>query len=249
VRERDTDMGMVEEQVLGEFVFHNALDIVEDAATKSTGEPLSNFKTTGLCANLIHNTASNPRTMVIDFGNTNCLCNDNHNRKGKILVSYSGNKLTDVNNQTKITFQDYYLDNNQIIGSSVITNKDSNLLKQPYAEIIISGKMLKPNTVDTLIFNATRTRTWTKGFATPIYGDDEFEMVGNGTGTSYNQGYYSMNITKPIVKNAQCHYFLTGKFDLQPQGKSVRIVDYGKGDCDDKATSQLNTKSFGIQLP
>jgi hypothetical protein len=248
VRERDTDMVMIEEQTLGEFIYHNAFEIAEDAASKSTGDQLSNYKTAGYCASITHNKLSNPRTIIIDFGNTNCLCNDNHNRKGKILVSYTGNVFTEYGSSSTISFDNYYIDNNQVFGMNAVRHEAPNLLGQPVFAMAISGKLLKPNTLDTLTWNATRNRIWTAGYTTPVYSDDMFELTGNGSGTSSNFGYYTMNITKPILKSSECRYFTSGNFDLQPQGKSLRIVDYGKGDCDDKATAELNTKTFSIQL-
>lgn len=34
VRERDTDVSVAEQQVMGEFIYSNALEIADDAATK-----------------------------------------------------------------------------------------------------------------------------------------------------------------------------------------------------------------------
>lgn len=248
VRERDTDMSAVQDQVLGEFIFNNALEIAEDASTKKTGDNLSNYKTAGYCAAITHNELSNPRTILIDFGNVNCIGNDNRSRKGKINVAYTGNLFNDVNNVITITFDNYYIDNHQVFGQSIVTRKPNNVLLQPVFDIAVTGKYLLPNTLDTLSWNANRTRTWTKGYLTPVFEDDEFELIGTGNGVSLNRDYYAMNITKSIIKTGTCRHFTSGKLDIQPQGKSLRSVDYGNGDCDKNAVAELNTKSFNIDL-
>ncbi len=45
----------------------------------------------GNCATIEFDIESNPKKVTIDFGETNCLCEDNRYRKGKIIVEYTGN--------------------------------------------------------------------------------------------------------------------------------------------------------------
>ena len=88
VRERDTDITISQDQTMGEFLYTNAFDIIDDAATKNTGDLLSNYKTTGFCANITHDKVSNPRNIVVDFGTSDCLCNDGRRRNGKIIAKF-----------------------------------------------------------------------------------------------------------------------------------------------------------------
>lgn len=58
-----------------------------------------------------------------------------------------------------------------------------------------------------------------------------------------------MTITKPLVKEVLgCRYFTQGKIEMQPQGKALRVMDYGDGSCDNDATVTLNNKVFNIKL-
>jgi len=248
VRERDTDVTIAQEQAMGEFVYSNALEIADDASTKLSGENLSNFKTSGYCATLTHDKVSMPRTMVIDFGLMNCMCNDNRNRKGKILVNYTGNEYGDSNGVITITFDNYYVDDYQVMGTKIVTNLGRNNLSQPHYAIEVAGKILKPNVLDTLVWNATRERIWTGGADTPVYGDDQYSYIGTGNGMNEFRSYYSSVIQAPLVKGQFCRFFNSGKVDIQSQGKALISMDYGDGNCDNQATVILNNKSFHIDL-
>lgn len=248
VRERDTDTSVAEELAFHEFAFHDASDLADDAATKKTGETLSNYKTTGYCATLTHDQVSNPRTIIIDFGPTNCMCNDGRNRNGKILVSYTGN-YTDSGSEHTITFENYYVDDYLVMGTNVVTNRGLNGASQPKFTSVINGKVLKPGSLDTLFYEAQRNIVWTEGSTTPVWGDDVYEITGTATGKNELKTFYAMTITQPLVKEVLgCRYFTKGKIEMQPQGKALRVMDFGNGSCDNDATVTLNNKVFNIKL-
>ena len=248
VRERDTDTSMASELVMHEFVYHDASDLADDAATKHTGENLSNYKTSGYCAVLTHDTNSNPRTIVIDFGSVNCMCNDGRNRKGKILVSYTGH-YSDSGSIHTITFDNYYVNDYLVMGTNVVENKGLNSASLPYFISTVNGKMIKPGELDTLYFQANNTITWVQGNTTPIWGDDIYQISGTGSGRNAQQAFYAMTITEPLVKEVLgCRYINKGKIDIQPQGKALRVIDFGDGTCDNDATVTLNNKVYNIKL-
>jgi hypothetical protein len=247
VRERDTDIELVKEEVLGEFIYDNALAIVDDAATKSTGELLANYKTSGYCASIIHDTFSTPRTLVIDFGINNCLCNDGRNRRGQILASYT-HRYDDTSNVVTITFDNYYVNDVSVNGQSVVTSQGRNIIGQKYFEIVTEGKMVLLPNADTVYWNAERLRTWVQGQNTPVWGDDIYELQGTGNGKNGNKQYYSMNITEPLIKEVACRYITKGKIEMQPQGKALRSLDYGNGECDASSKVHINFKAFNVDL-
>ncbi len=247
VRERDTDIEIVKEEVLGEFVYDNALAIVDDAATKNTGEQLANYKTSGYCASITHDTLSSPRTIIIDFGPANCMCNDGRNRRGRILASYT-TRYADTSNILTITFDNYYVNDIYVSGNSLVASKGRNIIGQKYFEIQTAGKMVLTLGADTVYWNAERLRTWVQGQNTPVWGDDIYELQGTGNGMNGNKQYYSMNITEPLVKDASCRYITKGKIEMQPQGKALRSLDYGDGTCEAAAKVLINYKAFNVDL-
>ena len=247
VRERDTDIELVKEEVLGEYAYDNALAIIDDAATKNTGDLLANYKTSGYCATIIHDTMSNPRTIIVDFGSVNCMSNDGRKRRGKIFASYTQQYPT-AGNVVSISFDSYFVDDIQIDGKSEVSNRGKNILGQTYFDIQTEGKMVKEIATDTIYWNATRLRTWIQGESTPVWGDDVYELEGIGNGKNANRQYYAMNITEPLYKDVSCRFITKGKIDMQPQGKALRSLTYGDGTCDSKAEVEINNKTFNVDL-
>ena len=248
VRERDTDTIMAGDVAMHEFLFHDAADLADDAATKNTGDNLSNYKTRGYCAVLTHDTNSNPRTIVIDFGVANCMCNDGRTRQGKIMVSYTG-RYADSGSIHTITFDNYFVNNYHVMGSNVVENKGLNASSKPYFNSTIDGKVMKPGVADTLYYQANKTITWTEGSTTPIWGDDIYEITGNGSGQNEFKTYYAMTITQPLIKEVLgCRFINKGRIEMQPQGKALRTIDFGNGKCDNDATVTINNKVFNIKL-
>lgn len=249
VRERDTDIEIVKEEVLGEMIYDNTLSIVDDAATKNTGELLANFKTSGYCASIVHDKISFPRTIVIDFGIANCLCNDGRKRRGRILASYTGTNYADSNNIATITFDSYYVDDVNVSGSSVVQNKGTNIVGLKYFDIKTDGKLVKYLEADTVYWNTERLRTWIQGQNTPVWGDDIYQLEGKGNGKNGdNRQYYAMNITEPLIRDLSCRYIVKGKIEMQPEGKALRSLDYGDGSCENSAAVLINFKAFHVDL-
>lgn len=249
VRERDYNIELAKDATLGDFVFSDAFHIACDASTKSSGETLSNYKTTGYCATLTHDSLSTPKSIVIDFGNSNCMCHDNRTRRGKILVNYT-TKFADSGNVITFNFDQYFVDDNRIMGTQTIENKGKTILGHTFFTQAVEGKMLKADTTikDTLIWNAEREITWVSGEGTTMWFDDVYETVGTGYGWGVRREYYASNITKPLIREVLCRYIKGGKVELQPQGKALRTIDYGNGECDNQASIEINAKRFSIDL-
>lgn len=250
VRERDYNIELAKDETLGDFIFSDVFHIVCDASTKSSGETLSNYKTTGYCATLTHDSLSNPKSIIIDFGNVNCMCHDNRTRRGKILVNYTTAEFTDTGNVITFGFENYYVNDNRIMGTQTIVNKGKNILGHTFYSQLTEGKMLKADTTikDTLYWNAEREITWMEGEDTPMWFDDVYETIGTGHGWGVRREYFAMNITKPLVREVLCSYIKGGKLELQPQGKALRTIDYGNGNCDNQASIEINAKRFAIDL-
>lgn len=250
VRERDTQIDMAKDVVIGDFVYSDAFLMACDASTKSSGETLANYKTTGYCAVLSHDSLSMPRTMVIDFGNTNCMCNDGRTRRGRILISYTGQKFVDSGNVITFNFENYFVNNAHIMGEQTVVHQGKNLLDQAYFNQTVAGKYLRSDTSfkDTVRFNADRVITMVAGEGTPMWLDDAYEISGSANGRGMNNEYFAMNITQPLQRRVDCRYINGGKEDLQPQNKALRLLNYGEGECDSQISVEINGKRYSISL-
>ena len=203
------------------------------------------------CATVTHDTVGTPNLITIDFGATNCLGNDGRTRRGKILISYTGPYRQDGTVIT-IGFDDYFLNDNQILGTKTVTNLGRDLISG-FVEysIQVNGQVLFA-TGDTATWQASRLREWTAGDSTVMLADDVYQITGNGTGTRANGRTYSTLILTPLVRKLApgCRrHFVSGQLRISPQNLPERVLDYGSGTCYNLATVTKNGNTYPIQLP
>lgn len=200
------------------------------------------------CATVTRDTTSTPRKITIDFGTTNCLCNDGRYRKGKIIITYSG-KYRDSGSVHTIGFDGFYVNNNQVLGTKTVTNMGKNGSGQSYFSINVNGMMILSTTGDTISHVASRTRTWVAGENTSALSDDVYNITGSGTNTRAGGKVINYTITSPLVLALNCKWIEQGTIDITPAGASkARTLDYGNGTCDDQATISVNGKTRTITL-
>jgi hypothetical protein len=173
---KDNDTTVANDNALGEFVYNDVLNIADEASTLSSGDNLTNYKTTSNCATVTHDTTTNPKTITVDFGSVNCLCNDGRNRRGQILISYTGH-YKDSGSVHTITFNNYFVNDNQVLGTKSVQNMGTNTLGQSYFNVNVTGKIILASTGDSIIWNSTRVRTWTQGESTQTRLDDVYEIT------------------------------------------------------------------------
>lgn len=243
----DKDTETASDNSLGEFIYDDVNNIADDASGKKTGDNLGNYKTASNCATVTHDTLSSPKLITVDFGTTNCLCNDGRYRRGKVLVSYTG-KYKDSGSVRTITFDNYYVNNNKVLGSRTVSNMGHNANNQTYFNIAVNGLIIKANTLDSVIWNSNRVRTWIQGEGTPTWADDVYEITGSGNGQRANGNTWTMNIIQPLVRDLSCNWISAGTMELQPTGKALRTIDFGNGACDNEATVTINGNVYTITM-
>ena len=200
------------------------------------------------CATVTKDTIGSPDSLTIDFGPTNCLCKDGRYRRGKIIVSQTGHYKTSSFNRT-ITFDNYHVNNNLFYGTRSITNMGLNSSGNMYFNIVLNGHIVLNATKDTISHVSNRTRTFTAGQNTTQLSDDEYDITGRGTHTKATGKVYTTNITQALHVATSCNWVMSGKLAITPQGaSSPRVLDFGSGACDDKATLTVNGKTKNIIL-
>ena len=201
------------------------------------------------CANVAHDTTSSPKTITIDFGSINCLGNDGRNRRGKIIVSYEG-KYRDTNSMHTISFDNYFVNDNEVLGTKTVRNNGLNSNNKISFSIEVDGKLIKSNSTDTIKWLSTRTRTWEEGSSTVFnWLDDVYLISGNASGINSAGISYTVNITSPLKRSLNCNWIESGVIEVQPEGKVVRTLDYGSGSYDANAVITISGLSFPIVMP
>jgi hypothetical protein len=202
----------------------------------------------GGCTKVTLDTANTACTLTIDFGTTNCEGPDGRKRRGKILASWNG-KYRDKNTVVNITFDNYFVNDNQIKGTHKTTNMGYNAAQHLVYKIEVDGSIVKANNGGTILWKSTREREWVAGSNTPVnIFDDTYSITGNASGTTAEGGAYTINITQALVRKMNCQWFESGKLDVTPAGRLTRTLDYGNTGCDNKGTVTIGNTTINVQF-
>ncbi|GAA4467122.1 hypothetical protein GCM10023093_22420 [Nemorincola caseinilytica] len=235
------DTGYTTDQNLTEKIFDDA-QTMSDKGAVVTGSGA--FKTTA-CGSVTHAAG----TFTIDFGSVNCLCSDGRNRRGKIIVNYTG-AYADSGSVHTITFDNYYQNDNKVEGTRTVTNMGHNSAGQPYFNVMVNGTITKTDG-SVITTNFTRTRTWTAGYTTLLnWTDDVYQITGAGTMTRPS-GTVSVSITSPLMLALNCRWIQAGTIVYTLPSSLTRTLNYGAtAACDDQATLTLPSGTvYTITLP
>lgn len=228
------DTEYANDQAYSEKAFDDA-GTISDKASENTGTGY--FKTTG-CATITKSAG----LITVDFGASNCMCTDGRERRGKIIINYTG-LYRDSGSVHTITFDNYYQNDNKVEGTKTVTNMGKNSAGQTYFTISVDGKVTK-STGDVITAKWTRVRTWVEGATTPlIWKDDVYHITGTGLITR-TKGTVNVEIptATPLVVSLDCKWIQAGSIIYTlPDGKT-RTLNYGTTPaCDNQAVITLPT--------
>jgi hypothetical protein len=202
----------------------------------------------GTCVLATLNLGVNPYLLTIDFGNTNCLCDDGKYRRGKIIVTFTGSYWSQG---TVITysFDNFFVDNDQILGTKTITNMGTDQSGHPWWQVQVSGQIILANNGGNITWNSSYQYEWSEGYGTPfVWWDDVYLISGSANGVSAGGVSYSYSITTPLKKKLNCEWIVSGILEIQPQGAPAAILDYGDGTCDDILNVTYDGQTFVVHM-
>jgi hypothetical protein len=202
----------------------------------------------GNCGSVTIDTTSATRAVVINFGTSNCLCVDGRYRRGKINASWTG-KYRDQGTMVTITYDNYFVNDNQIKGTHKTTNMGLNNASHLVYKIEVDGSIVKASNGGTITWKSTREREWVAGSGTPLnILDDTYSITGSASGTIASGDAYTISITQALVRKMSCNWFESGKIEVTPAGRLTRTLDYGSTGCDNKATVTIGSSTFNVTL-
>ena len=177
-----------------------------------------------------------PKQITIDFGANNCKGDDLRERRGKIHVKLS-NWYRKSGAVVTITPDNYYVNDYLVEGTKTVTNMGftGDQLGNYYQyDISVSGKITSPaGKVST--WASTRVRkTYINTLKSVLF----YMISGNASGVHSNGKPYTLTINQSLEVVPLCHWITQGSISIIP-GNNVTntiTIDYGNGDCDDKAT-------------
>ena len=188
-------------------------------------------------------TIGSVKTVTVDYGTSNCDCNDGKTRRGKIITTFTGfyHAQGTIITHTPV---DYYVNDIKIEGTKTVENMGLNSSGKPYFNVQING-VATLTSGETLTYTSSRVRTWIDGFNTLLNRfDDEYEITGTAVGVFSSGGGYNTNITSPVLIKVGCGFPVSGTLEITPQTNPVRVLDYGTGTCDATFTVTVNGQTY-----
>lgn len=248
------DTSASEDYSLADNLFENVSNVA-DQAEQDNEEYLEGGKSgsLGSCVTITLDSAlgSGSNKMTINFDSSGCTGRDGRVRKGKVFVEWSG-LYRDSGTVILTTFENYFVDDHQLLGSRTVTNAGKNDNGQTYFIIDVDGRVIKTDGSE-IKYVSNRVRTWTAGESTQGsflgWVDDEYEITGTASGISSTGKEYEVEITEALQVNLLCRWVTAGKFEIRPEALATRVFDFGNGDCDPKASVTINNITIDFIMP
>ncbi len=199
------------------------------------------------CATVATDTVSAVHTLIIRFGNTNCPCADGRNRRGAIIISYTG-KYSDTGIIHTITYDNYYVNDNHLTGSVKVTRVNTTVTGDWYYRVQVNDSLnMSPDPLQSkfVVWSASLTRKWIGGAQDNPRENDVFSVSGSGTLTRPNGHVFSVGISTPLQFAINCDYAESGVANVTGY-TGARVVNYGTGNCD--ASAQINIAQHVYQV-
>jgi len=188
-----------------------------------------------------------PRNWVIDFGD-GCESALGITRSGKIYSTLTDFWKNEGSLRTT-TFEDFFVDGNQVEGVKTIENTGVNAEGQLTWERKITGGKITFEDGTTTTVESDRVSVMTAGADTFIFADDEYDVTGTTTGVDRNGVAFTAEITVPLHYINGCRFPVSGELTITSDGSDTPIViDYGDGTCDDLATQTIGDEVTEIEL-
>jgi archaellum component FlaF (FlaF/FlaG flagellin family) len=192
-----------------------------------------------------------PKTVVIDFGTTNCTGSDGNNRRGVITAVFSG-PYQDSNTVITVTLTNYYHNNYRIQGTQTIRNNGHNSAGHLVYNVIVNGATVtSPDGTQTSTWSTNQNREFYAGYGTNLYiYDDVYLITGSANGTSATGESYTIVVNTALTVKIGCPWVVSGNFTLTLASWPTYPIsfDYGVGACDAAATAVLNGTTYNIVM-
>jgi len=199
-------------------------------------DPYPNFKLRylrGVCPDLTIATTNGgfPKTMTVDYGAGIELANG-HILKGKIIVVLSAAPFVSGSTRT-ITFESFCVDSVCVSGTGVkMRTNDTKRIFSEKSNLVVT---MANGTIVTRV--EEHQRTWLAGSDTDFNpADDVIEVTGKVVVSDSKGNEYSKNITTALLKTGQCKFITKGVIEYKNSAGRFATIDFGNGDCDNKAT-------------
>ncbi len=189
-----------------------------------------------------------PKTIEVDFGDTNCLGPDGNYRRGKVIVELSG-RYRDSSSVISTRFDNYFHNDARVQGTKTKTNLGRNSQNQLLYQVKVENARIDHPNGYTITWESTRLISWINGENTIFnFLDDEYLIGGNAEGRNGDGMRYTLDINNDLLIQLNCRWIKSGLITLTPQDLEPRTVDYGPGACDRVAHYTVNGQTYQFTM-
>lgn len=255
----DTDTTIALDNAIADGAFQDMMGVVSQQATNEglsgfTSNGNINAKTADDCPVVTFSEALGvfPNTMTLDFG-TSCVGYMGVERSGKIIATFTG-FYKDAGTVITITTDNYYVNGSKVEGTKTVFNEGLTIEGHPWFSVGVADGLITLETGETISWTSSRMREWTAGYDTPEIEDDVYALS-DGIAADYavvgvnrNGTPFTAHIAEPLIKALDCKFITAGILEVTPEAMTTRSLDFGDGDCDNKATLTVGDFSAEITL-
>lgn len=256
----DSDTTSSEDNSLVENMFEDVFKVVDETLKTNDLDGTKSYfyhHNYGDCASVTIDPAGRgvfPKTITIDFGDTNCVGDNGVSRRGKIITTIT-DYYRNAGSVRTTTFDNFYINDYKVEGTKTVTNEGRNEAGHMYYTIEVSNASVTSPEGEEITWQSNRTREWIEGEETTVLTDglngildDVYLITGASSGVNRFGKSYNITITKALRVEADCFWISEGTKEITPEGKKTRTIDYGDGTCDFNATVTIDGKTHDIIL-
>jgi hypothetical protein len=244
---QDSGQGDEENAAVADMVDAAAPQDATASASATVADPADLTRLMSGCFTRTYDAAT--RTLTLNFGTTNCLCPDGRYRRGIIKAVFSG-PYRQAGAVVTITHTNYFVNDNQHLGTRVITNLGGGSFDLD----VQNASIIYANNGGTTAWASTRRYTRTAGFGTATILDDAYSITGSLTGTNRRSVSYTAAIQQPLVKKFTpgcARHFISGTIQIANSNGRSLLLNYdptGTAACDNIASVTINGTAHTIIL-
>lgn len=249
-----SSIDLADDDAVSEAVFEDVFSSIDNATimlddAMKNGDAKSAFLVDDSCPTIsvLHpSTGIWPKIITIDYG-TGCTGFYGNTRAGKIILNVTGPRRIEGSKRT-VTFDNYYFNSIKVEGTKVFENLGLN----DHDNFVISvkfsgGKLILPDG-KTMEREAEDKREWIAGFITGNKWDDECLVTGSASGKNADGISYIRTIESALQWKRVCAFVVSGVVRIEKEGAEPFKLDYGTGECDNKAVVTRGGESKEILL-
>jgi hypothetical protein len=184
-----------------------------------------------------------PKVISVDFG-SGCTDTDGKFKSGK--VTFTIGKIWEPGSEIVLQYDNYQEDGAQLSGT--FTFKNESTQNAGIYTILAENIQAADGNGNTLAYDAQQTFAQTAGHPTWWdWTDDVYGITGTINSVLTNGETVDWTIQTPLVKANNCYWVSAGTGLLNINGLDF-AVDYGDGNCDNKANVTVNGQTYQITL-